>query len=118
MHWYTDALRKYATFSGRARRMEYWMFVLIYGLITFAIEYGERYIGTGGIIGIIFSLGMIIPSLAVAVRRLHDTNHSGWWLLAAPVPLLDLVLLYYFLTRGDPGPNSHGPDPKAAVVAA
>jgi uncharacterized membrane protein YhaH (DUF805 family) len=113
---------KYAEFNGRARRYEYWMFVLFNIIITVS-GYAIMGIGLatessivvvlGYIILLILSLGLLIPSLAVAVRRLHDTNKSGWFLLIGLIPFIGFIILLVFLaTEGTHGPNQYGPDPK------
>lgn len=112
MRWYLQAFSKYATFDGRARRMEYWMFTLINWLIGFGIGFitggtGEAGAGALPMIGMIFWLAVLIPSIAVGVRRMHDTDHSGWWII---VPLVNLV---FALMEGTKGSNRFGPDPKA-----
>lgn len=113
MSWYLAALQKYAQFSGRARRKEYWMFVLfnflisvVLGVIEFAVRGPAIQQGATPILGNLFSLAMLVPSIAVGVRRMHDTNHSGWFLL---IPIYNLVLA---CTDGDRGPNRFGEDPK------
>ena len=111
MEWYLGPLKKYAVFSGRASRKEYWLFALwnlpiMFVLLMIAIElYGLYY------------LGVLVPYLAVGVRRLHDTNRSGWWLLLAIVPLAGLALLVCFCLEGTDGDNDYGPDPLALVAA-
>jgi len=116
---------RYADFSGRSRRKEYWMFVLfnvlvvmvllivsgILGLLT-----GEEDIGVGAVVAllVVYSLATIVPSLAVKVRRLHDQNKSGWFVLLTLVPFGGIVLLIFMVIEGTPGPNRFGPDPKAA----
>lgn len=110
---YLEAFRKYATFSGRARRMEYWYFYLFnllayMGLAIFAgsIPGGE------GIVGL-YILASIIPGFAVAVRRLHDTGKSGWFLLIGAIPLIGvLFLLIFMVADSTPGANKYGPNPK------
>lgn len=113
---------KYADFKGRARRNEYWMYVLFNTIITL-ICYALIGIGAVAESGLIGGLGLIllygtglallIPSLAVAVRRLHDTNRSGWFLLLILIPLIGfIVLLVFLVTEGTRGPNNYGPDPK------
>ena len=116
MNWYLDAIRnKYATFDGRARRSEYWMFFLFYFLIALAIGFVEAFIHLGGILSILFVLGMLVPSLAVTVRRLHDTTRSGWWILIALIPAIGtIILLIFMVLDSTPGDNEYGPNPKAA----
>jgi len=102
MSWYIAALKKYAVFSGRARRKEYWIFGLFHLIIVSVLAF------VGAAIFLpIYPLAVLIPSLAVTVRRLHDTNHSGWWAL---IPIANIVLMFIDGTRGD---NRFGPDPKA-----
>lgn len=108
MNWYLDVLKKYAEFNGRARRKEYWMFFLFNLIISFVIGFvcglilGEK----GRIVANIYSLAVLLPSIAVGVRRMHDTDHSGWWII---VPIVNLV---FACIEGTPGPNRFGPDPK------
>lgn len=98
---------QYATFSGRARRAEYWWFFLFNLLIaTILAAMSETVSG-------LFSLATLLPALAVSVRRLHDIDRSGWWLLLIFVPLIGpIVLLVWSLTKGATGPNRFGEDPK------
>ncbi|WP_293404335.1 DUF805 domain-containing protein [Phenylobacterium sp.] len=132
-------LRKYADFTGRARRMEFWLFWLfLIGIqIVFSILIGMVGGPTAvadptdpfavlngpakalyGVFGLVM-LGLLIPSLAVAMRRLHDTNRTGWWLALGLIPFLGaLVLLIFYVLDGTPGPNKYGPDPKGRVSAA
>ena len=130
MEWMLKPYGRYADFSGRSRRMEYWMFrlfeflVFFGGFIVIAVLGGlTRGAGgeqAGGIVGGIgmlalslFILGSIIPSIAVTIRRLHDTNRSGWMLLLAFIPLIGgIVLLVFMFSEGTRGPNNYGPDPK------
>ena len=118
-------LKKYAEFSGRARRSEYWLFTLFIILVEIAYVILVSAIGGGtrgdmnpigmvltGLYGL-FILGIIVPSLAVSFRRLHDTDRSAWWLLIALLPFIGgLVLLVFYLLPGTNGPNKFGPDPK------
>jgi uncharacterized membrane protein YhaH (DUF805 family) len=116
MIWYIAALRKFAVFSGRARRIEYWMFYFVNCLIGGAIGIVENMTGAGYRSGltILYCLFILIPSLAVAVRRLHDTGRSGWWLLIAWVPFVGvIVLLVMLLQDSQPGENRYGSNPKA-----
>lgn len=115
-------LSKYAVFEGRARRSEYWWFFLFNLLMQGAtgvldvVLFGGQ---SGGLLNGAYSLAVLLPGIGVGVRRLHDTNHSGWWLLVSLVPLLGFLLLIVWLTRpGDAGPNRFGPDPTAPVMGA
>jgi uncharacterized membrane protein YhaH (DUF805 family) len=121
-----EPIRKYATFSGRAPRREYWWFMLfsvllVIGLtiVDVAIIGEERMLAYGtGPFTAIASLALLLPSIAVAVRRLHDRDKSGWWLLLAFVPLIGGIILFiWYVLRGTEGPNSYGPDPLARDVA-
>jgi uncharacterized membrane protein YhaH (DUF805 family) len=124
MNWYIQSLKKYADFSGRARRMEYWMFVLFNVLISIVLAFIDKATGTLnadygiGLLGGIFSLAVLVPGLAVSVRRLHDTGRSGWWLLIGLIPLVGvIVLIVFMLQAGKPGSNQYGANPKEAAVA-
>src|ERR1041385_4943195 len=103
MNWYLAVLKKYAVFSGRARRKEYWFFVLFNIVISIALAIVDTMLGTGKATGIgvltgIYTLAIIIPGIGVAARRLHDTSRSGWWLLIGFVPFIGgLVLLIFML---------------------
>jgi uncharacterized membrane protein YhaH (DUF805 family) len=113
MKWYMEVLSKYAVFSGRARRTEYWMFLLVSIIVAVVLSFIDAMV-TGGILGLVYGLGIIIPSIAVAVRRMHDTNRSGWWVLISLVPLVGVLILIYFLVLdSQPGTNEYGPNPKA-----
>ncbi len=117
MNWYLEVLRKYAEFNGRARRTEYWMFILFNFIIVAAISAVEFMVGSSGTLGTLYSLAVFIPSLAVGVRRLHDTNRSGLWLLMIFVPVIGFfVLLYFFVLDSDSGSNQYGPNPKQEPV--
>ncbi|MEU4389498.1 DUF805 domain-containing protein [Kribbella sp. NPDC023855] len=115
-----DPLKKYAQFSGRARRKEFWMFVLFSWIISMVIGIVDRILGTtnstgNGLLGTIFSLAILIPSLAVAARRLHDTNRSALWLLLIFAIVIGwIVLIVFYAQEGNAGDNQYGPDPKAA----
>lgn len=130
MDWMLLPYRRYAEFSGRSRRMEYWMFrlfefgalialsVLIMGLSAAAGSAGgDTAGGVFGSIGVLlivaFVLGSFIPGLAVTVRRLHDTGRSGWMLLISLIPLIGpIVLLVFLFSDGTRGTNEYGSDPK------
>jgi len=112
MNWYLLVLKKYAVFRGRAHRKEYWMFLLFHLIILFVLAFIEVIIGIvpesgRGVLGTIYQLAVVIPSIAVGVRRMHDTDHSGWWLL---VPIVNLV---FAVSEGTRGNNRFGSDPKA-----
>ena len=114
MHWYLEVLKKYAVFSGRARRKEFWVFAFVWLLAGLGIVIVESLIETRGLLVGFYVLGMLIPSLAVAVRRLHDTNRSGWWLLIGLIPLIGQIILIVFLFQdSDSGANAYGPNPKS-----
>ncbi|WIM57007.1 DUF805 domain-containing protein [Pantoea anthophila] len=104
--WYLGVLKKYAVFTGRARRKEYWMFTLFNILIAFLLGIVETVIGVGDILSNLYSLAVLIPGIAVGVRRLHDTDRSGWWLL---LPIVNIVFL---ALEGQSGTNRFGSDPK------
>ena len=100
--------KKYFDFDGRAARSELWWFIL-FGVI---VDFFSKSIDPTGL-GAILSLILIIPTLSVAVRRLHDIDKSGWWLLLALIPLINLILIYWFCKQGTPGPNRFG-DPSTS----
>ena len=112
MDWYLLAFKNYAVFDGRAHRTAYWMFALINIVISFALGFVCGILGLGAglsaTISVVYSLAVLIPGLAVAVRRLHDIGRSGWWIL---FPLVNLVFL---CLDSQPGENEFGPNPKEA----
>lgn len=113
MNWYLEVLKKYAVFSGRARRKEFWMFCLFNIIIAIVLGTVEGIVGSPGILGGLYSLAVLIPGIAVSVRRLHDTDRSGWWLLIGFIPIIGaLVLLVFMVLDGKPGENQYGPNPK------
>ena len=125
MHWYLDVLRKYAVFRGRARRREYWIFLAVNVMITIMLIMIDAAVGTFdaeiglGLLSGVYTFAVLIPSLAVGARRLHDTDRSGWWLLISFIPVVGpIVLLVFLVLRGQIGPNRFGPDPKEAVASA
>ena len=107
-----EALKKYADFKGRARRKEYWLFILLYSICYFIAFLIDVASGALIIFTTIVALGLLIPLISVAVRRLHDTDRSGWWFLLGFVPFVNIVLLIFFFLDGTPGENRFGPDPK------
>lgn len=114
MEWYVKVLRNYATFTGRARRAEYWYFVLFNILISIGISVVEAIVAKqSGILSGAYSLGIFVPSLAVACRRLHDTDRSGWWMLISLIPFIGAIVLIVFLAQdSQPESNQYGPNPK------
>ncbi len=109
-------LGKYADFSGRARRSEYWFWFLAFGLGYLAIVILSVIAETFAFLAIIFYLAMLLPSLAVGVRRLHDTGKSGWFMLISLIPLVGgIVLLVFTVQDSTPGDNQYGPNPKGVV---
>lgn len=119
MDWYLAVLKNYAGFSGRARRKEYWMFVLfnmIFAIVAMILDnvlgIAMEGIGYGPIYGL-YLLAIIIPSLAVGVRRLHDVGKSGWMMLIALIPIIGAIwLLVLFVQDSIPGENKYGANPK------
>ncbi|MGZ5043669.1 MAG: DUF805 domain-containing protein [Methylobacter sp.] len=122
MNWYLEVLKKYAVFNGRARRKEYWYFLLISTVISIVLVLIDSVIGTLseeagiGLLSGIYSLAVLIPGISVAIRRLHDTDRSGWWFLIALIPIIGgIVLLIFMVLDSAPGDNQYGPNPKVAV---
>jgi len=123
MHYYTDVLKKYVVFKGRATRKEYWMFVLvnmiigmilgiILGILGKSVNTNLKWIGN------LYSLAVLLPSLAVGARRLHDTNRSAWWLLLCLVPIVGwIVLIIFYVMDSTLGDNKYGPNLKTSAVA-
>lgn len=126
MEWFLKVVRdNYANFNGRARRKEYWMFVLVAVIISFIIGF------VGGILSVVsatlgalvmglsyvFSLAILVPSLAVLARRLHDVGKPTWYIILGLIPLVNLYILYLSVLEGDKGPNEFGPDPKGVENA-
>jgi uncharacterized membrane protein YhaH (DUF805 family) len=111
MKWYLEVLKKYAVFSGRARRKEYWMFFLFNLIVNFILGFIEGLLGAAlhinlSFITILYTLAVFIPVIAVAVRRMHDIGRSGWWIL---FPIVNIIFLFI---NGEPHENRFGPDPK------
>ncbi len=119
MDWYLMVLKKYAVFQGRAQRKEYWYFVFIniaivlgllcFDFIIFQIVPGQQH----GILTTIYYLAIIVPTIAVQVRRLHDTGRTGWWILLTAIPLIGpIVLLVFYCQDSESGTNVYGANPK------
>ncbi len=123
MNWYLEVLKKYTVFDGRARRKEYWFFILFNVLISMALAIIDRFTGnvdteTGlGILSSLYPLGVLLPTLAVSVRRLHDTGRSGWWLLINFVPGIGAIIFFFFMVLdSNLERNEYGPSPKGYEV--
>lgn len=123
---FTDAVKtcfsKYATFEGRASRSEFWwfwLFIILGNFVLTGADVGVMHARAGmGFLGGIFVLATLLPSIAVGVRRLHDTNRSGWFIFLPIIPLIGAVILIYFYVKdSDPGDNAYGPNPLAAGPA-
>ncbi len=115
--WYLDGWKQYAVFSGRARRRAYWMFFLGNVVVGMVLGFIEGFAGGPGLAGGLYSLAVIIPSLAVSVRRLHDTDRSGWWLFLGLLPVIGTIVLLVFMVQdSQPGSNRYGANPKAATA--
>jgi uncharacterized membrane protein YhaH (DUF805 family) len=121
MNWYLMVLKKYAQFEGRSRRKELWMFTLfnclfswplyILGLVFHENALGSIFLG----LYFIYALAVLVPCLAVGVRRLHDTGKSGWMILLVLIPLVGgIIVLVFMVLDSDPGVNKYGPNPKLA----
>lgn len=123
MDWFIYALQRFRDFDGRSRRKEFWNYILFYLLMSIGATFLDNIFGfsdVGDNVGPIHSLFvfiMLIPSIAVSVRRLHDVNKSGWFLLVGFIPIIGFIwLLIYYLRPGDYGPNRFGPDPKEEMA--
>ena len=123
MSWFVEALRKYAVFRGRSRRKEYWYFALFSLIISLVLSLIDSVTGTFdsstglGLLSGIFTLAILIPSIAVSVRRLHDIDRTGWWFLVSFIPIIGTIVLLIFATLdGTPGGNRFGPDPKTVAA--
>ena len=123
MDWYLQVLRNYAVFDGRARRKEYWYFTLFNIIISFVFGFVDGILGSYnpevglGLFGGIYSLAILIQSIAVSVRRLHDTERSGWWLLIILIPLIGAIVLLVFMVQdSQPEPNKYGENPKEGIA--
>jgi uncharacterized membrane protein YhaH (DUF805 family) len=115
MNWYLKVIKQYANFSGRARRTEYWMFTLINTLISIGLMIITQFVDQRlSVLNVIYSLALLIPALAVIVRRLHDVNKSGWMYLLMLLPIIGWIwILVLLFTEGTRGENKYGVDPKA-----
>jgi len=123
MKWFLAVLKKYAVFNGRARRKEYWIYMLFYTIFAIVAIILDNVLGTAGqdtgssgIISGLYSLALLLPTLAVTVRRLHDVGKSGWWFFISLIPFIGAIwLLVLLATDSQPSENKYGPNPKAVV---
>lgn len=126
MEWMLLPLKRYADFSGRSRRKEYWMFLLGVVIVAIILSIIEGALGMAGTVGgaygpltLLLMIAIFIPSLAVQVRRFHDQNRSGWFVLLNLIPFVgSLIVFVFMLLDGTRGPNEYGPDPKGAADPA
>lgn len=129
MSWYMMCLKKYAQFSGRSQRAEYWMFFLfnlIISYVPYLIGRAMMASDAGGgagialvILSLLYDLAVFIPAMAVFARRMHDTGRSGWWWLIGLIPIIGgIVLIVWLATDGEPGSNQYGSNPKDQPQAA
>ncbi|HEY9190101.1 MAG TPA: DUF805 domain-containing protein [Sulfurovum sp.] len=124
MNWYLKAFKEYATFSGRAQRAEYWYFVLFYIIGFMLMSFLDGMLGSFsmeagiGLLGGIFLLVHMLPSIAVSVRRLHDIGRTGWWYLLIIIPLIGPLVLFIFSVLDSKEDNQYGPNPKLAAAVA
>ncbi len=119
MNWYLKVLKNYAGFDGRARRTEYWMFVLFNVIFAFVLGIIDGVVWNGmPVLGLLYLLAVLIPCIAVGVRRLHDQDKSGGLFLITLIPILgSLILVILFCFDGTSGDNKYGPDPKMEASA-
>ena len=118
MEYYKEAWRKYDVFTGRASRSEFWYFVLFNFIAGIIVGIIAKIIGDHrNSLGMLYSLIALVPSIAVGIRRLHDINKSGWWLLLCLIPLIGQIwLIILYATPGDVGENKYGPSSKGIEV--
>ncbi|MDO0912719.1 DUF805 domain-containing protein [Streptomyces sp. DT2A-34] len=118
MSWFIEALKKYAVFSGRARRKEYWMYML-FNSILYIVFAGVGFAIDFPALAGIFAVATLLPSLGVTIRRLHDTGRTGWWILISVIPLVGfIVMLVFTCSDGQAGENQYGPNPKEVPAFA
>ncbi len=114
--YFIDIIKKhYVDFDGRARRKEFWMFTLFSTIISIVLGWVDSLIFGQQILYYLYSALVLLPVISLWVRRLHDTNKSGWWLLLAFTGIGFIVLLVFAILEGEKGPNQYGPDPKGVL---
>ena len=114
MKWYIDVIKQYAVFTGRARRTEYWMYALFYVIGLVVLGLIEGVLGLPSVLTSLYSLGLLLPSIGVGIRRLHDIDRTGWWMLLGLTCIGTIVLIVFFIQDSTPGDNQYGPNPKGA----
>jgi uncharacterized membrane protein YhaH (DUF805 family) len=116
IQYFMDAVTKhYFDFNGRARRAAFWYFVLVYVIIDIVLAIIQQVAHLNNILTGLLALALLLPNLGIAVRRLHDTNRSGWWILIGLIPIVGwIILIIWYCQAGTTGANQYGPDPKAA----
>lgn len=118
MNYYLEVLKKYAVFSGRASRAEYWYFMLFHIIISFVLIIIDESIGDTRILIRIYFLAIFIPHVAVIVRRLQDTNHNGLWFFVGFIPFIGIIILLVFMALDSQlGENKYGPNPKGVSAS-
>ena len=118
MSWYLDVLKKYAVFSGRATRSEYWYFTLFNLIVIVVLVIIDSAAGTNPLFSGVYTLAVFLPILGVSIRRLHDTGRSGWWILVGLIPVVgSIALIVFYALDSAPGENVYGPSPKAPAFA-
>jgi uncharacterized membrane protein YhaH (DUF805 family) len=116
MQWYVKVVKNYTGFQGRAARTEYWMFVLFNVIISIVLSILQSLLHIKPFLTSLYSLALLLPSLAVSMRRLHDTGKSGWWLLISLIPFLGgIVLLVFMCLDSQEGENQYGSKPKQGI---
>jgi uncharacterized membrane protein YhaH (DUF805 family) len=119
MNWYLEVLKKYAVFDGRSRRREFWYFVLFSSIVAIALMIIDITAGTHYAFLGIYCLAVLLPGLGVSIRRLHDTNRSGWWVLVNLYPAVgQMFFILFTAAESDVGENQYGPNPKAIPTTA
>lgn len=108
MEYFTDALKRYADFSDRANRTQFWMYVLVYLIIYVVLSLIDKLLGSV-VLALLFSLALLIPSISIGARRLHDIGRSGWWQLIALIPILGAIVLIIFYVLASDDDNQYGP---------
>ena len=115
-YWKKVVLENYANFTGRARRAEFWWYALANFIVSVVLNLLQAAASIFVVLVVIYGLAVLIPGIAVGIRRLHDTGKTGWWLLIVLIPLVGIiVLIVFFATDGQPGPNQYGPSEKYAA---